>query len=813
MQVNTRSEPLEIAEIPFGCYTFEEASSELIQKFLTSSVFAFDIETDTNEYEWGAGKRGVSYVADMNMVSFGVDDDTIVCIAKAVYNVASQVTGFEFEPDVLNFIIGMFDREDYTCVAHNLVFDARQIFGKFNIPIRRSIKFWDTMVINNLGQYAPSDVKGSLLDLSTHYNLFSNDVLKWFNGMKKHREHMSSMLTSEQYMLRTKLAMSDLIAYSATDSWAALKVYEHQQIIPYDFGNEVFDSYEKLVDWELRYTKLCVKMSAKGNSFDTYRAETARVEWLEKQQDLLEYLGWTILQSRKTSVIKEFITSQIPEGVPTPQDIELHPELVTEKGAFSYGKDAITWYLNNFETAQLKKFKELKECETVIERIEEFIRHAEYDNRIHAILSRYAKTGRNTSSSPNLQNVDFNTFAGFLISDPGTFLAEFDYSNAENWAGNMYAQDSVGAYKCAEEDFHSAMAAAYFASAWEKADAKERKKLRSASKTITFGTAYGMGAAKLSRRLTAEGMPTTLEDSQAFLRNKDLAFQRTTVAKQRSSDFAAKNGYTILWTGRKVAIDKDTRGGYKSYTAWNSLSQGGISEIVVRACVLIEEFLEDNVLNSRIVNQVHDAIIVQIDVNEYDIVVPFVIECMATIVPAHWNERTTPSIRWLTDLDHSTNSKKWGLVHGMEYPFSTTTYTNRWGTFELGENSKAPVWINQYGYGAQAIEKELAEKPTPPAQPVEPAPTESNEVGLITKPNEPDWKAIESAIKDLIPFLNKVVYEGKEFDFANGMELRRALCHKGIEFSYLTILNLLGILRDNLVHQDWATDGGKDSKC
>jgi hypothetical protein len=127
-------------------------------QLLVAQVFSFDVETDTNQLHWDTrGKRGLSYVADVSEIGFYAGEDwTLILSAQSemadyaievserdaeghLFNSLRQYKALKwsFKPEDEEFILAMFSRDDeVTAIAHNLVFDARQVFGKFELEVK-----------------------------------------------------------------------------------------------------------------------------------------------------------------------------------------------------------------------------------------------------------------------------------------------------------------------------------------------------------------------------------------------------------------------------------------------------------------------------------------------------------------------------------------------------------------------------------------------------------------------------------------------------------------------------------------------------
>jgi hypothetical protein len=847
---------------------------ELAAAYLALPDFAFDTETDARNYHWGENedktdkKRGLSYAADITYLSFYAGPSLPAMVLKAtpirvertrevvqdgeILEIPTLALQYSFQRKELGFIWDMFTRETYTAVAHNLVFDSRQIigklFGEWQAP--EGGMFWDTSTINTLGRWViPEYGKEnlSLADLEKHYDLLDPDVRSWWGSMKSYRDklHLLAEDTEEAAVYRKKLTRVSLPPneitedrggkgwtlkegqravdlYSALDSVVAYEVYHKQRyeekrylITPTPSQPYACESWNDLLYTDLDYTKWCSQVSARGIKANVPYITQKRQEYFNELRKAAEDLGFTqpedVFEPRAKTWQHEYIFSIIEE--PSQEEVHNHPYLRTKGGAWSASADALSHYIESHP--ELESLKRYTDADTKFKRADEFLRHSEYDGRIHSTLDRNTITGRNSSSQPNIQNLNFPSNAGYLIADEGFVLCEFDYSNAENWIQTMYSRDDNFALACAQEDFHSAMAAQYFPDEWAEAkrngDTAKLKALRFAGKQFTFGIPYGMTAKSLVKKMKLEtGQDWTLEQAQAVIDKRMQAFPMAALAQEKSAKFAESNGYTPLWTGRQISILKFNNH-YKGYTAWNSLAQGGVGEMVVRAILKINKFLEENGYRTWVATQIHDSLIICLCIEEYHQVVPAIIDIMAHIIPEEWNQRTTPNVRWLTDLEHVTNSKKWGYVPGQDYPFDLKKYYNGWGEHELPEGAKErPVWINEKGYGQAALywEQNGTEMPTAlyGEVPTNPEPfyqdPEPVECGY-------DWAAMQTVFEQARPIFKLYSYKGKMFAFPEAMELFRALCHKGQNMDYLDFIAMFDQLADVMgQYARWRKDGG-----
>lgn len=803
---------------------YEYFNTELANKYLKRDTFAFDIETDTNNYHWRTGERGLSYCADITHISV-YSPELPVLLLKAVPRELNYLaeslnldTGeveqfpvtrlkWEFPDDEKAFIFNMFSRSVYTAIAHNLVFDARQIFGKFNIPVNSGCILWDTQAIHlTAGWDTPeADIlkeSGEELDegdgeeKTEGYSLenlasqfFEEDIRSFWRGFKNNRKWLSRFYTDAAFSTKRGVTQDDIDLYACIDAVAAYKLYEWQMAQPrfemkHDEEQKIsFDGLDHLIGIDLAYTKLCVEMSVRGMKLNTEYVKQERDKYIEQWLTSLEKLGVGRHNGdlvRKIKWKSEYIFSRIQE--PTDQTIIETYRLKTNKGAWSFNKVAIAYYLEQYP--QLLDYRRHVDLETKIKRIDEFLRHAEYDGRVHSIVSRLAVTGRNTSSAPNMQNLSLaykpeNYYegvpeldCGYFIADDGYVLVSLDCSNAENRAAAMYARDDDFSYAICQEDFHTQMARIYFPDVYSNPELSKEvvKSWRKIGKNVTFASAYGAGLKKLSlmTKLPQDKLSVILE-------NRDRKFWRTARAKENAAAFANAHGYTILWTGRRVRMRK-RNGQYKGYTAWNSLAQGAVGELIVRGMLAVNEYLKDEGHYSCVVGQVHDEIIIALKPEEYKDVMLSIISLLSNVVPDLLNSRTTPKTRWLFDLCNRTNAKKWGFVPGEQYPLPLNEYANLWGFHIYPEGiNEAPTWINEYGYGEQALSKELG---------LELEDTSTHEKSVSISRDAFSWLELSLAIKNTLDLLGIVHYNGRMFDFPEAIEIQRALYHRGVDSDY-----------------------------
>jgi hypothetical protein len=335
--------------------------------------------------------------------------------------------------------------------------------------------------------------------------------------------------------------------------------------------------------------------------------------------------------------------------------------------------------------------------------VNELLLHARKDGRIHPINIPAANTTRDKSSLPNTQNLNMYIMRGVLVGDPGSELVELDLSNAENKTGAMTAGDSLFAWGTEEGDFHATQAANYFGKRWERANADERKTLRSWGKSITFGTAYGMGFDSLVVELREKGVSKedlSADDIREILLAKERAYPKVVQKKTQVINEAKIRHnagfmppYVPLWNGVRVQVTKNREYGTLNYkNCWNYKQQGGVAVMIHPSMVEFTEWAEDNNYKSWIVENVHDSHITMTYEEEADIILPENARLMGNQVPEELCRRTTPKIHFVAHTGPE-NAEKWGYRADDSYCLPKDKFWNEWGTHDMPEGmDESPTW-------------------------------------------------------------------------------------------------------------------------
>jgi len=258
----------------------------------------------------------------------------------------------------------------------------------------------------------------------------------------------------------------------------------------------------------------------------------------------------------------------------------------------------------------------------------------EIDPRTGRIHTSYhqavAATGRLSSSDPNLQNIPIRTPEGrrirqAFVAPAGAKLLAADYSQIElRIMAHLSGDASLLAAFAAESDIHRATAAEVFSAPLEAVTADQRR----SAKAINFGLIYGMSAFGLAKQLGIER-----GQAQAYV---DLYFERYPGVKRYMDETRASArelGYVTTVFGRRLYLpDINARNAalrqYAERSAINAPMQGTAADIIKRAMLGVDAWLQHSGADARLIMQVHDELVVEVPEREVDQVRATIIRIM-----------------------------------------------------------------------------------------------------------------------------------------------------------------------------------------
>ena len=293
----------------------------------------------------------------------------------------------------------------------------------------------------------------------------------------------------------------------------------------------------------------------------------------------------------------------------------------TPKGQPSTAEDVLAELAEDYELPRLiLEYRSLSKLKsTYTDRLPEMINPK--TGRIHTSYHQaVAATGRLSSSDPNLQNIPIRTPEGrrirqAFIPPQGWRLIAADYSQIElRIMAHLSGDEALLEAFARDRDIHQATAAEVFGVDLEAVTGEQRR----SAKAINFGLIYGMSAFGLARQLGI-----ARQEAQRYV---DTYFERYPGVARYMEDTrrkAREDGYVETVFGRRLHLPEINardaqRRQYAERSAINAPMQGTAADIIKRAMIEVDAWLQAGQGEARLIMQVHDELVLEAPENEAD---------------------------------------------------------------------------------------------------------------------------------------------------------------------------------------------------
>lgn len=235
--------------------------------------------------------------------------------------------------------------------------------------------------------------------------------------------------------------------------------------------------------------------------------------------------------------------------------------------------------------------------------------------RIHSTFQQaVAATGRLSSTDPNLQNIPIRTEEGrrirkAFIAEEGNILMAADYSQVElRIMAHLSGDDGLSTAFQQGLDVHRATAAEIFDEELDQVSSDQRR----SAKAINFGLIYGMSAFGLAKQL---GIGR--HEAQEYVERYFHRYPGVRDYMENTRQVANEQGYVETLFGRRLYLpDINARNGMlrkaAERTAINAPMQGTAADIIKRAMIDIQHWLDIAGLDARLLLQVHDELVFEV---------------------------------------------------------------------------------------------------------------------------------------------------------------------------------------------------------
>ena len=259
----------------------------------------------------------------------------------------------------------------------------------------------------------------------------------------------------------------------------------------------------------------------------------------------------------------------------------------------------------------------------------------ETTHRLHTHYNQHiAATGRLSSTNPNLQNIPIRTEMGRLVrkgfvAPNGRILLGADYSQVELRLLAHFSEDQtmIDAFKRGE-DIHRQTASEVMDIPLDKVTKDERSK----AKAVNFGLMYGQSSFGLAQQLRI-----SRTEAKEYITRYFQRFHKVKAYLDSLKEFSERTGYAITYHGRKriladIHSQNRTMKAMAERVAINSPIQGTAADIIKLAMVKIDREMKMQNLKSKMLLQVHDELIFEVEQNELEVMKELVRTGMETVV-------------------------------------------------------------------------------------------------------------------------------------------------------------------------------------
>ncbi|NLL91993.1 MAG: DNA polymerase I [Ruminococcaceae bacterium] len=267
--------------------------------------------------------------------------------------------------------------------------------------------------------------------------------------------------------------------------------------------------------------------------------------------------------------------------------------------------------------------------------VEGLLKTVDKNNRIHSVFKQAeTRTGRISSTNPNLQNIPIRTELGsrireFFIADEGNLLIDADYSQIELRVLAHLSNDEKMIEAFSENrDIHTETAGEIFGVPRKMVN----DELRRRAKAVNFGIVYGIGAYSL-----AKDVGVSVYEADEYIKGYMNTYKGVSEYLEKTVAKAQDEGYvkTLFNRRRKLpelASSNRITKAFGKRLAMNTPIQGTAADIIKIAMIRVHERLKSEKLNARLILQVHDELIIECSYSDSDKVAKLLKEEMENAV-------------------------------------------------------------------------------------------------------------------------------------------------------------------------------------
>ena len=563
----------------------------LLQRLQTAQRFAFDTETTSLDYR-------VAEIVGFS-IAFDAKDAYYVPLAHDYEGAPQQLN----RDQVLAQIKPILENNAVDKIGHHLKYDAHVLE---NHGIHLQGWYFDTMlasyVLNSVAtRHGMDDVARLYLShLTTSYEQIAG------KGVKQKTFNQIEIETAAHYA-----AEDAHVTYRLYEVLSA-KLQKHPELV------------NILHNIEMPVARVLTSMEENGIQLDLKFLDQLGVDFAQTMQDL---------ENQIVALAGENFNVSSPKQV---------GEILFDKLGLKGGKKTATGQYSTSESVLEKiehpisslilDYRGLSKLKSTY--TDGLLKQANNDtHRVHTSYHQaLTATGRLSSTDPNLQNIPIRTEIGrqirkAFVAPEGRVLLAADYSQIELRLMAHFSQDDalLDAFNHGQ-DVHRRTAAEVLGIALEDVTSDQRRQ----AKAVNFGLLYGMSEFGLIRQLGF-----TREESQNYIKQYFQRYPGIYEYMQRTRQVALEQGFVETILGRRlytpdIAARNMMVRKAAERAAINAPLQGSAADIIKMAMIEVDKMLPQ--AQAKMLLQVHDELVFEVDADAADELAPKLAEVMQSVV-------------------------------------------------------------------------------------------------------------------------------------------------------------------------------------
>jgi DNA polymerase-1 len=565
-------------EVDYDIVTDWPTLEQWLQSLEAAQVFAFDTETTSLDY-MAARVVGLSFAVETGRAAY-------VPLAHDYEGAPEQLD----RDQVLDRLRPLLEDETRGKLGQNLKYDA-SVLANHGIALR-GIRF-DTML------------ESYVLDSTGTRHDMDSLALKYLGHKTIHFEDIAGK--GAKQLTFNQIRLEEAGPYAAEDADITLRL--HQTLWPKLAAEE---SLQRVFsDIELPLVPVLSRIERQGALLSRNMLEQQSGELGERLEEL---------QGRAHDLAGQEFNLGSPKqlGEILFDKLQLPVIKKTPKGAPSTAEDVLAELALDYPLPKLLlEYRSLSKLKsTYTDKLPDMINPV--TGRVHTSYHQaVTATGRLSSSDPNLQNIPIRTEEGrrirqAFIAPEGYRIVAADYSQIELRIMAHLSGDA-GLLKAFNEgmDVHRATAAEVFEVGLDEVSGDQRRK----AKAINFGLIYGMSAFGLAKQLHLGR-----NEAQQYI---DRYFERYPGVQDymdRTRALAREQGFVETLFGRRLYLPEinarnKMRVQAAERTAINAPMQGTAADIIKKAMLAVDSWLQAEQPDARMIMQVHDELVFEVSAN------------------------------------------------------------------------------------------------------------------------------------------------------------------------------------------------------